>query len=73
MSEICEINMSNVTHILGVSGISEKKKNSPGAQVNVLKNVELLEHAQINEVLNVPNIRNKYVKCNTCPGSVQNI
>ena len=37
MSEISEINMSNVIHVLGVSGIFEK--NSHGARDNVLKNM----------------------------------
>ena len=32
------------------------KRNSPGAQVNVLKTMQ-----------NVQNIWNKYLKCNTCP------
>ena len=35
LSEISEINMPNVIHVMGGSGISNK--NSTGAQVNVLK------------------------------------
>ena len=53
------------------------KKNSPGAQVNVLKKCRTSrasgECAQINELLNLLTIQNKYVKCNTCPGNVRNI
>ena len=63
MSEISETNMSNVTDVLGVSRIS--KKNKPGAQVNVLKKCRTSGApagcAQINELLNVLNIQNKYV------------
>ena len=45
MSEISEINMPNVIHVLGVSGISDK--NSTGAQVNVRKkSAELPEHQE---------------------------
>ena len=50
------------------------KKNSPGAQANDMKKCGTSGAcAQINELLNVRNIRNKYANCNTCPWSVRNI
>ena len=51
-----------------------RKKNIPGARANVLKKCRTSGAcAQINQMLNVRNIWNKYAKCNTCPGSVRNI
>ena len=70
MSEIPDINILNVTDVLGVSRISEEKQLWCSGKCPK-KNAKLPEHAQINEVLNVRNIRNKYAKCNTCLGSVQ--
>ena len=53
------------------------KKSIPSACTNVLKKCRTSrasgEGAQINELLNVRSIRNKYDTCNTCLGSVRNI
>ena len=67
MSKISKINMSNVTHVLGVSGISIKKTALVLWQMSWKKcgtSRASEECAQIYELLNVQNIQNKYTKCN---------